>query len=48
MVGQKQFKITIDRAKLTAFNGTYHDSETLNHNSIEGEIRIVEKYSTFR
>ena len=40
MVGQKQFKITIDRAKLTAFNGTYHDGETLNHNSIEGEISI--------
>jgi len=40
VVGKKQFKVTIDRAKLTAFNGTFHDGQTLNHNSIEGEISI--------
>ena len=40
VVGKKQFKVTIDRAKLTAFNGTYHDGTTLHHNSIDGEISI--------
>jgi len=44
--GNKQFKVTIDSAKLTAFNGTYHDGETLHSNSIEGQISIDGKSYT--